>query len=276
MLEIKDTESVKDAAYTGQVPRHYHDGLREFLFEPYARDTAMRVKAFAPQYVLELACGTGIVTRELVRGLGGARLLATDLNPDMLEEAKATIGEELSPLVSFRVANMCATGLPNGRFGAIVCQFGLMFVPPSYRHVALKEMRRLLAHDGRLFLNTWGGLDRNDFAMLAHEVVYAHAPHANFFASPTGPFCCGDPELLKLAILAAGFQDVAVDLVEKEATAPSARALAVGLIRGYPVAHVLDECGKTERVIDALEQRIALSFGDVPKTRATALVATAQ
>ena len=76
--------------------------------------------------VLELACGTGIVTGRLFERLGPkAKLVATDLNDSMLHYAAAKLGSETS--VEWKEAD--ATDLPflDRSFDAVVCQFGLIF-----------------------------------------------------------------------------------------------------------------------------------------------------
>src|SRR5258707_9488517 len=76
--------------YVGNVPQHYDRNLGPLLFADYAADISGRVAACRPQRVLELAAGTGIVTRQLRNLLpAGVRLTATDLNPPMLEIARA-------------------------------------------------------------------------------------------------------------------------------------------------------------------------------------------
>src|SRR5438128_71860 len=79
-------------AYVGTIPEHYHRGVGAFLFEPYAQELAARAAALAPERVLETACGTGILTRNLVEALPDARLLATDLNEPMMAVARRTVG----------------------------------------------------------------------------------------------------------------------------------------------------------------------------------------
>jgi len=76
--------------------------------------------------VLETAAGTGIVTRKLRDALAkDARLTATDLNPPMLEVARAKFraGEQ----VEFQPADATALPFADGSFDAVMCQFGIMF-----------------------------------------------------------------------------------------------------------------------------------------------------
>ena len=79
-----------NAAFTGSIPENYDRYLGPLFFEPYARDLGDRLRGLDDgAAVLELACGTGIVTKELRERLpSGAKLVATDLNEAMMNYAK--------------------------------------------------------------------------------------------------------------------------------------------------------------------------------------------
>src|SRR4029453_9970836 len=97
------------AGFTGDIPRHYDEGLGPMLFADYADDIARRVAAHAPKRVLETAAGTGIVTRRLFDLLPKTEILATDLNQPMLEWAGKKF-KWTDRRVAFRPAD--ATALP--------------------------------------------------------------------------------------------------------------------------------------------------------------------
>ena len=82
-----------DKAFTGSIPELYERHLVPLIFEPYARDLAERIAAKDPMHVLEIAAGTGVVTRALASRLPTTRIVATDLNAPMLEHAKTRIGQ---------------------------------------------------------------------------------------------------------------------------------------------------------------------------------------
>src|SRR5205085_7260156 len=114
----------------------------------------------APARVLELACGTGVVTRALAASLPApVSIVATDLNPAMLEEAqKQPIARE----VAWQPADACALPFAHGGFDAVVCQFGAMFFPDRVQGYA--EARRVLAPGGSLVFNVWDDIASNEFA----------------------------------------------------------------------------------------------------------------
>jgi ubiquinone/menaquinone biosynthesis C-methylase UbiE len=78
-----------DKVFSGSIPEIYDRYLVPLIFESYAIDLARRVALTDPQDVLERAAGTGVLTRAIASRLPEcARILATDLNQQMLERAK--------------------------------------------------------------------------------------------------------------------------------------------------------------------------------------------
>ena len=266
---------IDDAAYVGAIPTHYHEGIGPFLFEPFAQLTAERVRAFGPRRVLETAAGTGIVTRRLRAALAAdARLVATDLNEPMLSIARRALGPEAD--VRFVQADMCQLRFPDGEFDAVVCNFGLMFVPDKL--AAMREARRVLARDGRLFLATWAPLERNPVVLAAHQAVGAQFPSDPPQYLRRAPFGYGDPDVLEALLVRAGFSNIIVDVVERPTRAPGARSIAVGLVEGYPLVDEIKARGQVAvpAVVDAVAEFLVRQYGQGPiKTRIAALCATA-
>jgi SAM-dependent methyltransferase len=166
-----------DAAFTGAIPALYEQLLVPLLFAPYAEDLAARAAACRPTRVLELAAGTGALTRALARQLpAGARLVATDLNPPMLAQAQA-LGTARP--VQWQVADAQRLPFDDGAFDLVVCQFGVMFFPDKAG--AYAEARRVLQRGGTLLFNTWDALPPNE---LAHAVGEALLP---LYPQPPAP-----------------------------------------------------------------------------------------
>ncbi len=141
-----------DANFIGDIPEHYDRGLGPIIFVDYAADLARRAAACVPARVLETAAGTGIVTRQLRDLLPvGVRLTATDLNPPMLEVARAKFQPDED--VDFRHADAAALPFADDSFDAVVCQFGVMFFPDKDR--SYREIHRVLAPGGRYLFNVW-------------------------------------------------------------------------------------------------------------------------
>jgi ubiquinone/menaquinone biosynthesis C-methylase UbiE len=159
-VEVPVEPAPSDAGFTGSIPELYERYLVPLIFEHYAADLAVRAGALPGRRVLELAAGTGALTRALAKHLpADADLVATDLNPPMLEHA-ARIGTPRP--VRWRPADAQQLPFPDASFDIVVCQFGVMFFPDKGR--AFAEARRVLRPGGTLLFNTWDRIEDNAFA----------------------------------------------------------------------------------------------------------------
>src|SRR5664279_3388219 len=139
-MEMALSNPESDKIFAGSIPKLYEEYLVPLIFQPYAEDLANRVAARKPTLVLEIAAGTGVVTRRLASVLpAGVSIVATDLNRPMLDMA-AEVGT--SRPVEWREADAMQLPFEDGRFDAVVCQFGVMFFPT--RSKAFSEARRVL------------------------------------------------------------------------------------------------------------------------------------
>jgi len=243
-------------AFLGSIPELYDRHLGPVFFEPYAIDLARRVPTSA-QRVLEVASGTGRVTRQLAARFG--ELVATDLNEAMLARARAVVTD---PRIEWRVADMQALPFADGSFDAVVCQFGLMFAPDKL--LALRELRRVVRPGGVVMVSTWNDLAKNGAAQVAHEQALATFP-ADPPAFYLTPFSLFDRDAVCTLLDAAGFAEIRVETVDTMGSAVSAADLAIGLVEGNPIAIQLTERGidvtaYRDRVAEALVTR----FGDLP------------
>src|SRR5713101_4073245 len=110
------------AGFVGNIPEIYDRDLVPVIFTDFAEEMARRAAAHAPSRVLEMAAGTGIVTRFLRDLLPKtSQLVATDLNPPMLESAQTKFAP--SETVEFRQADATALPFADGAFDMLVCQF---------------------------------------------------------------------------------------------------------------------------------------------------------
>ena len=134
-----------DIVFAGSIPQLYERYLVPLIFEPYAVDLASRVMLRHPSRVLEIAAGTGVVTRHLAKVLPlSVSIVATDLNQPMLDHA-AAIGTTRP--IEWRQAEAMQLPFPNEAFDVVVCQFGVMFFPDKVR--AFSEARRVLRPGSR-------------------------------------------------------------------------------------------------------------------------------
>ncbi len=253
-----------NAAFAGSIPQRYDEYLGPLFFEPYAVDLASRLRLEAGDALLELACGTGVLTRHLVAGLPrGASLTATDLNEPMLAIAQTKI-DRTEP-VTWQTADASALPFGDDWFDAVVCQFGLMFFPDPL--LALGEVHRVLHPEGAFVFNVWDSLAENPLGRIAHEVI------GRFFTThpPTFynvPFGMSDVGALKTLLQRAGFVALESETKSIIAHSISAHHAATGLVTGTPVAHAIHEhaTAPVDTIIAAVASALAAEGGDAPLT----------
>jgi ubiquinone/menaquinone biosynthesis C-methylase UbiE len=252
----------RDAAFIGTIPRNYDRYLGPLFFQPYAADLAARLVSRPDLRVLEVACGTGLVTRHLLDRLGGGgSILATDLNEAMIALGRSQV--PAGPGLQWRQADAVKLPLPDQSFDTIVCQFGFMFFPD--KAAAVREAFRVLRPGGTYLFNVWGALADNPVPRITHETVGTFFPSdpPQFY---TVPFSCHQPEPIRTLLLDGGFTDVEWASVDKTGTCPSAADAAIGLIEGNPILDAIiarraDAVPEIERAVAA---RIAAEVGDHP------------
>lgn len=251
-----------DKEFVGSIPAIYDHYLVPLLFEPYARDLARRVGALPIGRLLEIAAGTGAVTRELARTLPSTvEIVATDLNQPMLDRAAAHIGDGR---VQLRLADVAALPFPDGAFDVAVCQFGVMFFPDKV--AALAEVRRVLAPGGRFIFSVWDGLETNELTRVAVEAVARLFPGDPPRFLERTPHGYHDLTLIRRALAAAGYDGVAIEMVDMHSRAPSARAAAIGLCQGTPLRGEIEGrgAGGLDKATDVATAALEARYGDGP------------
>jgi SAM-dependent methyltransferase len=216
-----------------------------------------------PRRVLELAAGTGIVTRHLRDLLPqAAALTATDLNPPMLEIARTRFrpGEA----VEFQPADATALPFAAGSFDMIVCQFGAMFFPDKDR--SYREALRVLVPGGRYLFSVWDSHRYNSFGRIVHEVAgrFFPADPPQFMAVPFGYRF----EPIKDSLLDAGFANFTAVVIRLQKQVAELATLASGLVYGSPlIDHVKQRGGvEAEQIVAAVMQEYRREFGVDPAT----------
>jgi SAM-dependent methyltransferase len=219
-----------DNVFEGSVPQLYDQYLVPLIFDPYSIDLAGRLVQWNPESVLEVACGSGSVTRKLASFLQGTRIVATDFNQPMLDRA-AAIGT--SRAVEWQKADAMNLPFPDESFDAIACQFGVMFV--SDRPRAFSEARRVLKRGGRLVFSTWDRIEENEFAdVVTDEMARLFPGNPPQFLART-PHGYNDRAKIEQDVRLGGFESPQVETVAKRSRAYSARVPAVGYCQGTPL-----------------------------------------
>jgi SAM-dependent methyltransferase len=171
-------------------------------------DRLIELAAIRPGHrVLDVATGIGepALTAAGVVGSSG-RVVGTDISPGMLGVARARATDLGIKNAEFHEMDAEALDLPEGTFNAVLCRFGLMFLPNVEQ--ALGGIRRLLVPGGGFAASTWGPPDRNPmnaatFAAIAR--VLQLPPPA---AGTPGIFSLADGADLARRVQAAGFVDL--------------------------------------------------------------------
>lgn len=251
----------RNAQFTGSIPVAYDRDLGPLLFEPYAEDLVSRLDCGTRSSVLEIAAGTGIVTARLRRALpAAAAFTATDLNPAMLDFARAKIRE---PGIEWRQADAQALPFPDAAFDAVACQFGVMFVPDKAR--AFREARRVLRPGGHFAFNLWLSLAENPVGRIARDTVAKFfAPGAPIFYDV--PWGFHDESLVRELLRAARFDVASCERVELEGRSPSALDAARGLVTGTPIFSAVTESATApaDEIIRAVAENLAAEGGAAP------------
>jgi ubiquinone/menaquinone biosynthesis C-methylase UbiE len=230
--------STSDTLFAGSIPAMYDRYMVPLLFAAYAERTAERAAALSPKRILEIAAGTGVVTQALQRALPEADIIATDLNPPMLEEAARRIS---APNVRFQHADALDLPFEDGSFDLVVCQFGVMFFPDKVKGNA--EAHRVLRDAGKYLLVIWDSVDRNLATKVAGTAVAKLFPEDPAAFYERIPFRYHDKAVIEADLRAAGFTGVDIDTVELRSRAASARDAAIALTQGTPMRSEIEKRG---------------------------------
>jgi len=240
--------STGDRVFSGSIPQFYQRYMVPLIFEPYAIDLARRAAALRPATVLEIAAGTGAVTRQLAEQLPAATaIVATDLNPAMLEQAQ---GLGASRAVSWRQADALQLPFEDQVFDAVVCQFGYMFLPDKAAGFA--EARRVLRPGGAFLFNVWDRIEDNAFADTVEQALarlFPGDPPKFMSRVPHGYY---DAAVIAADLARAGFTGQrALETVAFESRADTPQMAAIAYCQGTPLRNEIEARGA-----DMLEQAI--------------------
>lgn len=247
------------ASFGGNMPEHYDRHLGPAQFDPFAAFLAERLPRRPAGDVLEVACGTGLVTRRLRERLDpSVRLVATDLSAGMLAFAQQAVAAGGG--LQWREADAMRLPFADGQFAVVVCGFGLMFVPDKL--AALREARRVLQPGGLLLLSVWDRIEEIPHALAGAEVIeglFPGDPEMRFRV----PYELHDQQALLRLLAEAGFREARSERRRHRIEGIAARDLATGQVRGTPRSALIERRGVSlEDVIDRLAARLAQVGGD--------------
>jgi ubiquinone/menaquinone biosynthesis C-methylase UbiE len=249
-----------DAVFAGSVPELYDAYMVPLIFAPYADDLVSRLRPRRPSRVLEIAAGTGVATRAMAAALpGSCAIVATDLNPAMLDRARA-VGTARA--VEWRQADAMKLPFEDATFDGVVCQFGAMFFPD--KPGAFAESRRVLGAGGVFIFSVWDRIEENEFADVVTTAL------ASVFPSDPPRFMARTPhgyherERIAADLAEAGFtRTPRMETVAARSHAESARTVAMAYCQGTPMRTEIEarDAARLGDATDAAAEAIAKRFG---------------
>jgi SAM-dependent methyltransferase len=221
-----------DSAFTGSIPELYERYLGPLFFVPYAADFVQRAKALDARRILEVAAGTGVVTRAVIDAVPSAEIEATDINEAMVKFATE---RNTSHRVRWSVADAMSLPFDDDQFDLVVCQFGVMFFPDRER--AFREARRVLRPGGTYLFNVWDDLEHNPVPRIVAETVERAFPDDPPSFIRRVPHGHGDMHGIARDLRAVEFRAIESETVELPCRASSAAGPATGICKGTPFRH---------------------------------------
>ena len=245
----------------GQTANHYDQFFGPLYFEPFAIEVAKRVDPTGTAVVLEIAAGTGRVTRHIrERILPSAKLIASDISEEMQAVAKKKLGH-----LDIDWQNIDAQQLPfsDNSIDLVICCFGYMFVPDKTK--AFAEVYRVLKPGGHFLFSTWDKLENNPASYISRCMAkqYLEEPLPASYDLPTS---MSDESGIRSLLQDAGFSKLSVEKVKLLTAIPTAKEAALGFVQG---GGVYDEVrkrksGSIDEIKIRLEKELAGQFGDAP------------
>ena len=224
-------------------------------FASWATDLVERADLQPGWQMLEVACGTGIVTRAAGPVIGPTgTIVASDLNEDMLTEARrhAVAGAP----VQWRRADAANLPFEPEAFDALLCQQGLQFVPA--RAEAVAEMRRVLRPGGVAAVSVWRSAEHNPYISALAEGLSRHvSPDAG--QTMLAPCGLGDRDVLAGLFVEAGFSSVDVHAVTLDREPMDPAEAIGGNLAALPIAEQIlaMEPEARTRMIDDIADSLA-------------------
>ena len=229
----------------------YEYGLVPAIFGPWSKRTVALAVPTAEDAVLDIACGTGVVTRLAAQYVGpGGSVVGLDANPGMIEVARSqSVNSDIS--IDWKVGDALMLPFPEATFQIVFCQGGLQFI--TDRLTVLREMYRVLKPQGKLALMVCQEIQHcPGFAIVTDTLArYTGWQTAALLRTP---FTLGDAQVLRSLMAAAGFQNITIRPEVKSIHFPSPAAFTRYLITGSSIASQVDDATMTRLIADVEQE----------------------
>ncbi len=239
-----------DADRTGA--EAYERFLLPYIFQPLAELAMKRAAPGRGEYVLDVACGTGVGGRLPADAIGpSGKIVGVDLDAGMLRTAEER-SRGLKVPMEWHCASALQMPLEDESFDLCLCLQGLQFFPD--RAAGLSEIRRVLKPTGRLVVSVWSSVDSNPGNLAVYRAMERQKIDTS---SPRRAFSLSDPLELRQLAQRAGFRSVEVHAGERIAAFPTTRYFVEGMASGAPYTRRavagLSEAARAQLIQDAIE-----------------------
>ena len=246
------TDQAHDRSYGGTAAENYQRFFVPSIGGPVAEDLIEAARLQPGERVLDVACGTGVVTRLAAERVGAAGLLAgLDVNPGMLAVARSETPSDIS--IDWYEASVESMPLRDEAFDVVLCQMGLQFVPNKL--AALREMRRVLNTGGRVYV-TVPGPKPAIFGIMTDALARHLSPEAASFVDLV--FSMHDVDELTELMRSAGFREVDVQAKPKDLRLPAPKDFLWQYIHSTPLAEAAARADTSK--LDALEREVCTQW----------------
>ncbi len=216
--------------------------------EPAAKSLLAAAHLQPGERVLDAACGTGVVARAAAKSVSPTgSVTGLDINPGMLATARRHAPSE--PAIEWCEASIESMPLPDDAFDVVLCQMGLQFA--SDKAAALREMRRVLANEGRFLANVPGPAP-DLFAIMIEALDRHIGPQPAAFARAV--FSLHDTAELRQLLQNAGLHEVKVESTQARLELPAPPDFLWQYIVSTPMAQTVMNADEPTR--NALERDV--------------------
>jgi ubiquinone/menaquinone biosynthesis C-methylase UbiE len=227
--------------YAATAAENYQRFFVPTIGAPVANDLIAIADLHLGEHVLDVACGTGLVTRLAAERVGaGGSVTGLDIDPGMLAVARSASPSDLS--IIWQQASADALPYPDGAFNVVLCQMGLQFL--QHKLTALREMRRVLVSDGRAIISVPGPKPPL-FAIMTDTLARHLGPEAASFSDLV--FSLHDIDELKELMRNASFRNIDVKAKPKSLSLPAPADFLWEYIYSTPLATAANQSGETTR-----------------------------
>ena len=171
VTNLTDAAKMRAATTYNAAADNYDAGF----WDRYGRDTVARLYLRRGARVLDVACGSGAAALPAAEAVGSdGRVIAVDLADNMLRLGRAKASARGLNNIEFRIGDMMALGYPDRHFDAVICVFGVFFIPDMKALVG--ELWRMVKPVGTLAITTWGARVFEPMFSQWNEAVRAERP----------------------------------------------------------------------------------------------------